>query len=165
MWHLRDKIFWSCYFLATVLLSTGFGITGLWPGLLAALGVSLFGLFIQNKFNPWLSTVYLILYVCLAAAGLFTGCEPFLMVNGTIAALGVWDVAQFQRQIKEDENYDWVKLLERQHYQSLGLALGVGFFLSNTGLVVRVQLPIGITMFLILIALFGLTRLYNLVNS
>ena len=166
MWFLKDKIFWGCLFITTISLSLGFGLEGRWVGVLIVLILAALWLSARrNRTSQWLPTGLLILQIGTAITGLVMDCEPFLMINGIAPALGMWDIAQFQRRIKDDEGHTWGKLLDRQHYQSLGLALGCGVLLSNAGLVMRVQLPFGITTLAILISLFGLTRLYSLMKK
>jgi hypothetical protein len=107
-----------------------------------------------------LSTTALVISVGSAAAGLLAGTVPFLMMLGVTFALAGWDLAFWDHTRKGilNSSAKTVALFENKHYQNLALALGLGLLAAVTGPLIHFQVPLGVMIILVILALFNLDR-------
>ncbi len=148
-----------------VCLAVGYVAVGQWPTL-AVVSIAFLTWLPARKWpSTWLPSVALVVSVSLAVAGLFAGVSPTLMILSTILALASWDLVLLDHSLMGASFTGTVALLEKRHYQSLALALGLGLLLSVTGRLLRFQIPFCGMILLVTLVLFSLERfLRMLVN-
>jgi hypothetical protein len=103
-----------------------------------------------------------------AAGGLLAGHSPYLLIIGSVTALCAWDLALFEKSLAGDQHQVLVNVLESNHLQSLGLVVLIGLILTSAGLLLRLTVPFGVIVLIVLLALFGLERTkryFNQVNK
>ena len=143
-------------------LAVGYTIAGQWialPGVLLALTAWLLA---YKWRSGWLAGMALVLSVCLAAAGLFAPLSPVLMILSATLALAGWDRVFLDQRLMDNPSDRTVDLLEKRHYQSLALVLAVGLPLALAGRMFRIHIGFGWMIFLVILALIGLERLWRM---
>jgi hypothetical protein len=142
-------------------LAVGYALAGQWAALAAVLIALLAWLLARQGLSTWLSPAALVISVGLAAAGLFAGDSPTLMILSATLALASWDLVLLDHTLAGGSSAKTVTLLEKKHYQSLALALGLGLLAAVTGQMIRFQIPFGGMVLLVILALFSLDRLWR----
>jgi hypothetical protein len=152
--------------LTLTALCLGIGFVTIGPGaVFAAVLLTLLVWLLAYKWpSTWLSTAALVLTVGLAAVGLLAGAVAYLMLLGVIFALANWDLA-FLELVLAGNSSKTVTLLEKKHYQSLALALGLTLLVTFTGRMIRFQIPFIGLMLLVALAIFGLGRVWRLFSE
>ncbi|NTV36981.1 MAG: hypothetical protein HGA53_08510 [Anaerolineaceae bacterium] len=64
----------------------------------------------------------------------------------------------FDQSLAGDQHQILASVLEKKHLQSLGLVALLGLILVIAGLQIRLTLPFGVIVLIVLLALFGLER-------
>jgi hypothetical protein len=156
---VRKIIRLACPMISVICLGAGFATTKAW---IAAL-VMVFSLL------AWLFTIKwpfgfppswaLVFSVSLAVTGLLTGAIHLLMLLGAALALAGWDVVLWDRSLTNHSPSTSLTLIERKHYQSLALAIGLGLLAIVAGRLVRFQIPFGWMVVLAILTLFSLERI------
>jgi hypothetical protein len=160
---LRKSILLGCVIASTACLGLGFGLVGAWGGgLLAVIASSLSWLAAYSRRFGWTDTTALIAAVILGAAGVVMGALPALLVCGVSFALASWDMALFDRALKSSSYLQANSSIERKHYASLGQALVFGLLVAFLGPMIQLQISLGVMVVLVLLALVGLDRLWQL---
>ena len=142
-------------------LAGGYLAAGQWlalPGLLVAL---LAWLLVWKWPFRWLPLAGLLLTVGLSAGGVFAGASPVLMILSVPFALAGWDLLLWNLALSASSPAAPSTLLARSHYISLAWAVGLGLLLALAGRLLRLQLPFGVLLFLVLLALLSLERLFH----
>jgi hypothetical protein len=106
-------------------------------------------------------SIPLVVSVGIAAAGLFAGAAPVLMIFGATLALASWDLVLLDHSLAGCSNSSaaTLSLFEHRHLQSLTLALGLGLLVAVIGRTLHLQIPFGGMICLALLALFSLDRI------
>ena len=136
-------------------LAVGYAMAGQWVALVAVLIAFLAWLAARQRRSTWLSLAALVISISLAAAGLFAGVSPTLMILSATLALASWDLVLLDHTLAGNSSAQMVTLLEKKHYPSLVLALGLGLLAAVTGRMIRVQIPLGGMILLAILVLFG----------
>jgi len=161
--NLRKTFFFGCIIASTACLGLGFGWVGAWGGvLLVTLASFLSWRAAYQKRSGWTDSAALIVSVIMAAAGLIFGALPAWMIIGAGFALGGWDLALFNRALEIGQFVQGDAAIERKHYASLGLVLVFGLLVGLLGRLIQVQLPFGVMVVLVLLALISLDRLWHM---
>ena len=157
----RKIISLVCPIACVICLAVGYAPIGQWMALLGVL-LNLFAwLFARKGRSELLSLAALVFSLSLTVAGLFASASPYLMILSATLALASWDTALLDHARTEDSPAKTVDLLEKRHYQSLALALGLGLLLAIAGRVLRIQLSFGWMILLAILALFSLERVWR----
>ncbi len=145
-------------------LAVGYAIVAQWIALAVILLTSLAWLLAAHKWPAaeWVSMA-LVVFVGLAAAGLFAGVSPSLMIFSATLALASWDLALFDQVVTDlsSTSPETITLFENRHYQSLILALGLGLLIAVAGRMIHFEIPLGGMIFLVILALLGLDRVWR----
>jgi hypothetical protein len=142
-------------------LAVGYAVAGQWVAL-AAVSIALLAWLLARRWlSTWLSLAALLISISLAAAGLFTGVSPTLMILSATLALVSWDLALLDHTLAGSSSAQMVTLLEKKLCQSLVLVLGLGLLAAVTGRLIRFQIPLGGMIFLGILVLFSLDRLWR----
>jgi uncharacterized membrane protein AbrB (regulator of aidB expression) len=155
---LRKTLILVCGLAALVCLSGGFALKDLW---IAAgfVFIPILGLLLANWVSAsWLPIVSLISLVGMAAVGLETGAQPYLMILGSSAALACWDQLNLDRRLRDGHDLSRVSGFERKQAGYLAAALGSGLVLAFTGSVLTLQLPFIAILLVAVLILYSLDR-------
>lgn len=133
----------------------GFSRPALW---IALLGVA--WLLAEWRRLYWFASVALLLVVFAAAYGVWREFALVWMFLGALGGLLGWDLSDFARRLRYAAPTDRIEDLEQRHLMRVGVvaALGLGLAYLSTLLQVR-RLAFEVAVGLILLAVFGLTRL------
>jgi hypothetical protein len=112
-----------------------------------------------------LPSVALLVSIGLAAVGLFIGAPPFLMLLGATLDLEIWDLVNFDHVLAGSSSAKTVTLLEKQHYISLGLALGLSLLVIIACKTIRPKIPFGGLILLVILAFFSMGRLWHMISD
>ncbi len=158
---LRKVLAFLSVILSAACLALGFIMVGQWAALLAAIITFLFWLPAWKWPATWLPSFALIVSLSLAAVGLCTGSQPIPMVLAATLDLSSWDLVLFDHNLANVQSVESVALLEKKHYESLGLALGLGLLVTIVIRMIRFQIPFGGLVLLVILAFFSLDRIWR----
>ncbi len=131
-------------------------------GLLALAALfPLFGWLLARQYP----TACLTVSVCLAGLGLLVGASPFLMILSSTAALACWDLQLLDQSLSGCSISRKAKIFENKHIQSLLLALGAGLLLAFAGTMSMFQIPFGVMVLLVILAVLGLERVSHILKK
>lgn len=151
-------IYFICLAISAVCLFLGYYPASSWQVLAALVVMAVLWFFARKSTSLWPTSAILTIYLLVAAGGLLAGYSTYLLIIGSVAALSCWDLALFNQSLAGDQQQAHVGVLEKNHLQSLGLAALIGLILVIAGLQIRLTLPFGVIVLLVLLALFGLER-------
>jgi len=103
----------------------------------------------------------LLLSIALSGLGLLIGVAPVLMIISAALALAGWDLLLWHYTLPADLPAATLSRLAYSHYRSLALALALGLLAALAGRLLRLQLPFGVLILLVILALFSLERLWH----
>jgi hypothetical protein len=148
--------------LIPLCLTLGYSQVG--PGMAFTAGLVVLGAGLLARRWPqtWLPSIALVVTVGLAVIELCQGAPPLLMLAAAALALANWDLALLDRLPPGSSSFRELTLLETKHYQSLLLALGLAFPVVLIGRIVHFQVPFGIMILLVILAFFGLARVWRI---
>lgn len=152
---MTRKLWYVSLGCATCALVAGYAIGGFWIWTLPILGFAALWLFGQPK---WITSLELLLFVGLAAIGLWQKLAPGLMLLGILAALASWDIENFQQRVEGVERVDHRDDLERKYLQRLLIIEGSGALLAVAAMSLTVTFSFGSALLLGLLAVVGLSR-------
>jgi len=113
----------------------------------------------------WLGTVYLSIYILLAAIGVIIKVPLLPMIIASATALASWDLYLFRHDIDCVIPEESKPALLRDHLSSLGFAIISGCFLAVTFSYLKFRLPFGLIVLFVLIMMvclmFGVQVLNN----
>ncbi len=151
--------------LAMVSLAAGFGPARAWLALPAFLAMGLFWLFTHKQPGIWASSAVLIAYLGMTCISLLSGSSPLLALLGVTAALASWDLVVFERSLAGAPPAEGLRRLERQHLACLAFAAGIGLLSGFAGISIRIKLPFGVIVLLVLIAVVGIERGWRMLRK
>jgi hypothetical protein len=155
---MTRKLWYVSLGCATCALVAGYAIGGLWIWTLPILGLAALWYLGQRRGLKWVTSLELLLYVGLAAIGLWQQLTSGLMLLGIIAALAAWDIDDFHQRMKGVERVDQREGLERKYLQRLLIVEGSGALLSVAAVSLSVTFSFGSALLLGLLAVIGLSR-------
>jgi hypothetical protein len=129
--------------------------------LAAVLIASLVWLFARKWPSAELSAVALTISVGLAAAGLLLSASAFLMMLSATLALAAWDLTLFDHALAGSSSNPAIAQVEKKHYQSLALALGLGLLGAVAGRMISLPIPFGGMVLLVIFIFFSLNRVWR----
>jgi hypothetical protein len=126
--------------LATLGLAIAFALELRWGGVAAVGVVGLFWLAEAWHGLPWASTLGLLCFTALAAAGVMLGLSALCLLSSLVAALVAWDLGAFARYLDDVADVrDGAQLL-KSHLGRLGAVAGLGWLLGAVALGLRFDL-------------------------
>ena len=141
-------------------LATGYGIAKQWVGaIIAVLLAPAWWLARKHPASP-LPFICLLVSVGLAVAGRLIGSPPLLMIFDSAIALVVWDILLIDSALGSHSLIAQTRQYERQHLQSLMLALACGLIAALLGQLLTIQVPSMILILFIILLLFALDRVW-----
>jgi hypothetical protein len=101
----------------------------------------------------------------MCGVGLLLAAGPELMILSAALALAGWDLLLWEHALPADLPAAMLSRLAVSHYRSLALALALGLLAALAGGLLRLQLPFGVLIFLVLLALVSLDRLWRALSN
>jgi hypothetical protein len=157
---LQRFLKWGTLTIGAICLIIGYGLIGQWVLLAVAGLVWLVGMLASE----WSGVVFMVL-VGLAAVGICVGAWPILMILGATLALASWDLANWEDFVADGLPAETTAWIERRHHTYLALALGSGLLVAIIGQLVNFQLPFGVLILLVVLALLGVDQMWRLVKG
>lgn len=145
----------------------GFGLAGHPLIALAAFVLAVGWLVISWRLaggSPGLDDFGLLIFIGIAAWGLWQGLSAWLALVAVLLTLAAWDMGRFIRRQVFALNDAAAARMERTHLIRLGQALGGGLLLGGLALLVRIPLDFGMALLIGIIAIVALSRLVVNVN-
>lgn len=149
----RSTILNICLIISTGCLGAGYIFDGYWQILPVLLVILVFGMMTKNQLGFWSTSGFLLVYIVLAAIGVVADLPVGLMILACTFALASWDLIQFERNLNENLLLETSTPLKRHHLRSLALAASAGLLLAFMSLYIHLQLPFGVIISLVLIAM------------
>jgi hypothetical protein len=156
--HLRKTLSLLCPVLSSLCLGFGYLPFGTWS---AAVGILVFVIWMAAHQWKALWTANLGLAVAAAAAayGLTLGAAFTWMLPAVTLSLASWDLTLLNARLVNNPPGVQTGPLEKAHYASLGLALGLGLLVVVLGQMIRFQIPFIFMLVLVVLAYISLDRL------
>jgi len=158
----REYLFYGCLALQVICLSTAFILVGKWIGLVCALGLGGLWIYSRNKRTAWVPHLLFLSSLALAAAAILTSAQPVLPVIGAGFSLMVWDLFLLNSDLQDFPQKEPSRRYESRHLWSLILAATAGVLIALLGRLVSINPPFVLLVTLILLAMFGLDRLWSM---
>lgn len=155
---MTRKLWYVSLGCATCALGAGYALGDFWIWTLPILGLAALWLLGQRRGLKWITSLELLLFVGLAAIGLWQKLAPSLMLLGIIAALAAWDIENFHQRVEGVEIVDHRDDLERKYLQRLLIIEGSGALLAVAAVSLTVTFSFGSALLLGLLAVVGLSR-------
>ncbi len=162
MMPLRKIIILALMALSTACLAFGFARVAQWAAAAAVLAFWLVWLAAWRWPNVWSPSAALLVSIGIASGGLLAGAASLPVLIGITLILAVWDLTLLDQVIASTAPGKALAYLEQKHYQSLGLAVGIGLLGVVAGQIVRFPIPFVGVVFLAILAFFGLDRIWRL---
>jgi hypothetical protein len=108
--------------------------------------------------DPLTGNFALLLFIGLAAWGVWQRLPTWLMLGAVFFTLIAWDLSQFSNRMMVVIDDATAARLERVHLSRLGIALSFSLLLGGAALFVHIQLDIGWALVLGMLAMIGLNR-------
>ena len=144
-----------CLAISTICLSAGYLSTGYWQILFVFPTLALIWLFMVKYSVFWSASIFLAVYVLLAAVGIFADFSRFLMLIACTTVLTSWELMQFTQKKVEISLLKSNNLLEKNHLKTLVLATSTGLVLVLISSSISLGLPFIVTSILVLILCGG----------
>jgi hypothetical protein len=144
---------------ATGSLTAAYWIAGQSSAANALLVIGILWLLGEWKRVRWITSLALLAFVSAAAAGLWIGMPPSLMVVGAVAALLGWDLSSFARRLSRAARTDDVHGLEMRHLARAAIVAALALVIAGIASFVRLHIPFELAVVLVLLGTIGLTRL------
>ncbi len=134
--------------VATAALLLAYSLGRFWLGATAALAVGLWGWFGAERKWDWASDLFLVGVMVLVTLGTLAQLPSFLLLFALLGALAAWDLGRFVQRLRNAPLNSVLPAMEERHLSLLILAIALGGTLSAAGLIIRVPLSFGLTLFL-----------------
>lgn len=160
---LRRILSLICPMICAACLAAGYAPIG--GGIATAAGAStgLIWLLAYKRPARLPPAMALVISVTWGAVGLLANATSVLMILGTTLALASWDLRLLDQTLTRCANPSAtaLSLFEQRHYQSLALALGLGWLLVTAGRTIHIEIPLGGMILLAVLAMFSLDRIWR----
>lgn len=144
-------------------LAAGYALGGFWSVSDALVISALLWLVEQRGRWAWISSLFLVCLILVAAGGIWLGLSPVWMLIGVAGTLTTWDLEHFVRRVRSTAEsksdlggYDH---LARRHLGRVLLVDGVGLALGTVALLIQVNLSFGVALALGLLAVLGVSQM------
>jgi hypothetical protein len=162
---LREYLFFICLALQVIYLSSGCILDGQWIGLVCVLGLGSLWIYARNKYVAWVPHLLFLSSLALAAIVILMGAQPVLVIIGSGFSLITWDLYLLNSDLQDSPIKEPARRYENRHLQLLMAAAVAAIFVAILGRFVTINLPFILLVVLILLALFGLDRLWSLLGK
>lgn len=162
---LRKTFLVICLILSVLCLAVGYGIAGQWIG--AALAILMGPAWWLARRHPrsWLPFACLLGSVGLAVAGRLIGSPPLWMIFGSTGSLAVWDLVFLDSAPGNPSSVEQTRHYEKQHLQSLLLALSCGLLGTLLGRFLHLRISFLVLLLFVIFLLFALDRVWGYIKK
>ena len=129
-----------CLLTSIAALGLPFIFAEYWPIVLFFLAMAGFWFIMKKRSAFWSASIVFITFILLAGVGVLANLSTPLMIIACIAALAWWDLTNFRRSIILGQPLETRLLLERDHLQSLVLAISAGLTLAFVSSYLNLQI-------------------------
>jgi hypothetical protein len=112
----------------------------------------------QQGMGGW-GTILLFLFGVTCGVGFWMSLTPVLLLVTIVATLGAWDLDQFSQRLRSVERVDLDSGLGKNHLKRLFAIEALGLLAGLAGLTARIQITFWAAVLLVILALFGISRL------
>lgn len=144
-----------------VLLSIGFVLGRIWPGVIIVLAMIPFWWITQRSANRLFSWMALVIFIGLAVFGLLSGATPYLMIAGVSTVLACFELEDRQDGSTKNSLSSDTMSFKKYHLKMICLATAVGLIIAEAGLFLKFSLPFGVIFLAVILVLFGLFQLFS----
>lgn len=162
---IRKISFFLCLAILVISQISVYVLAGQWIGILSAIGLGFIWLFTRKHSDTWLPHICLAASIILTTTGTLTGSHFILSIISSGFSLAVWDLLLFDASLQKTTCADQTRRYENRHLQSLSLAVGLGIFAGIVGRSLHLQPPFILIVLMIVLALFGLDRVWILIKK
>jgi hypothetical protein len=162
---LRKTLFGVCLLVSVICLAAGYGISGGWIGVVAAIITAPAWLLARKFPDSGLPFICLLLSICLAVVGILNNAPSMMMICGGGFALAAWDLVFLDYALKSTSSDENTSLYEKNHIQSLALALVSGLLIVFVGRYLRLETPFILMLAFIGLVLFGCVRVWGYIKK
>ena len=163
---LRKIFFIVCLVASVLCLAVGYGLVGQWFGVVMAIITGGAWVLARKYPTSQLPLICLLVSTCLAVIGQLTGAPPWLIICGSGSALALYDLLYLDVALGSNLSGEQTRQYENKHLQSLALALGSGLLVVFLGrLLLRLQVSFFGLVFLVILAVFGLDRVWGYIKK
>lgn len=155
--NFRSTVFYICLIVSTGCLSAGYVLAGYLVIIPVLLTMLLLWAFAKRGVVSWLASSLFLGYIIFSAIGVIVNLPVVLMIIACTFALVSWDLIQFEQGMTEQPMRKTRASLEKYHLPSLTLAAFTGLLFAFMSTYIHLQLSYGVIVFLVLIAVGGLT--------
>jgi len=145
-----------CLIITIGCISAGYLSAGHWQILPILLMLVLFWIYAKKRSVFWSASILLVVSVILTAIGIMANLSLGLMIITCAGALLCWELIQFNQSMMINSASISNIAFEKNHLQSLSIAAFSGLILSFLGSVINLNLPFGVTVFLVLMSIGGI---------
>ena len=149
---LRYAPFAISLITSTACLSFGYLRAGEWLVIPAMVLAWIVWFAFNKRAEFWSVSIGFVLYVLIAAFGIFTHLSVLLMVSGGFSALVAWDLLLFKRSMTFTDATQTNNRLETNHFKSLSLAVLVGILATLSASLISFQLSFGAVIVFVILA-------------
>ncbi len=165
MMPLRKIIIIVSLGLSAGCLALGFARAAQWAAIAAFLAPWLVWLSAWRWSMLWSPSAALLASIGLAAGGLLAGAASLPVLISITLFLAVWDLMLLDQAVTSTAPGKALAYLERKHYQSLGVAVGIGLLGVVAAQMVRFPIPFVGVVLLAILAFIGLDRIWELLGE
>jgi hypothetical protein len=107
----------------------------------------------------WIGSLGLVLVTIAAILGMLLNFPVMPMIAAILFAFIAWDLAEFNRRLKQAAQQDDVESLERRHFIRLGFILAAGAGVVVLTRIIRVRINFEVAALLVLAGVWGISLL------
>jgi hypothetical protein len=152
-------IIYGCIIFASVGLAVGFALGGQewYVPVVALLGITWL-VAVQRDWGG-VKTTAMVVFAAGAAFAAWKGFAPGLMLLVLLADLSAWDLLSMMVRFKRIKREALEPQIEARHLIRLAVVDGIGLLLGSAGMLMKINLNLGIEILLTLLAAFALSQL------
>ncbi len=141
-----------CLIASVASLVLVYGPSIYWPVLIALPAMLLLWMVAKKTLAAWRPSAVLCVYLVLAVMGVILRHPLLPLILGSIAALIWWDLTDFEEGLHAGILAKAESSLQKYRLQSFVLTIGATLLLEIAGLSLRLPLPFGVVVLLMLLA-------------
>jgi hypothetical protein len=158
------KLRFTIIIFTILVLLVGYSLRGQWLGAFSVLGCGLIWLSGHYWNWRWFPPIALIIFIALAAYGVWLEVSIVWMLLAVIGTLAAWDLARFSERLAQTSNSADQAALEQIHLRRLQLTAGLGLLLGAAAMAIQFQLNLVWAVLLSLLMVISLSWSIRLIQ-